>query len=99
MELIHIIFPIIALIVGLIIGFLYRKKVAEDKIGTAEAYAVKIINDANQEAEANKKKILLEAKDEILQLKSENEKENRQRRSDDRRAGRGAPSNAGSRSR
>lgn len=82
MEPIQIIFPIIALIVGLIAGFLYRKKVAEDKIGTAESYAVKIINDANQEAESQKKKILLETKNEILELKKEHDEEVRQRRSD-----------------
>ena len=44
---IPIITGIVCLAVGVIIGFLYRKSVAEKEIGSAETEATRIINDAN----------------------------------------------------
>lgn len=80
--LITILTAIISVLVGLLIGFLIRKNISEKKIGTAETYAAKIIDDANKQAEAKKKELLLEAKDEIFKLRNEQEKENRDRRAE-----------------
>lgn len=80
--LITILIAIICVIVGLLIGFLIRKNISEKKIGTAEIYANKIIDDANKMAEDKKKELLLEAKDEIFKLRNEQEKENRNRRTE-----------------
>ncbi|MDO5755368.1 MAG: ribonuclease Y [Tissierellia bacterium] len=80
MGILTIILPIITVILGFVIGFFTRKSQAEKKIGTAESYAVRIIDDANREAETKKKELLVEAKDEIIKMKSEQELENRERR-------------------
>ena len=40
------IIAVVCLIIGVIIGFLYRKNVAEKEIGSAEQEATRIINDA-----------------------------------------------------
>ena len=77
-----------ALIVGaLVAGFIcfrlgvsYRKKQAEGVIGSAEKEAEKIIADANKDAETKKKTALVEAKDEIHKLRSDAEKEIKDRR-------------------
>ncbi|MDW7675252.1 MAG: ribonuclease Y [Bacillota bacterium] len=76
------IYSIITLFIGLIIGYLVRRSLAESKLGSAEDQAKKIVEDAKQIAEANKKEAVLEAKDEIHQLRTEADKENRERRNE-----------------
>ena len=63
-----VIIAVIALVLGLAVGifagYLYRKKVAEKEIGSAEEEAKRILNDALKAAENKKREILLEAKEE-----------------------------------
>ena len=77
---------VIAVVVGLGLGFLggiiYRKKVAEAEIGSAEEQAKRIVDDGFKEAETLKKEALLEAKEEILKQKNESEREIKERRSE-----------------
>ncbi len=63
-------------------GVSHRKQTAEALIGSAEAEAEKIKHEAETAAEAIKKEKLLEAKDEIHRLRSESEKELKERRID-----------------
>ena len=85
-KLIHILAVIaafvIAAIVFFLLGIVYRKKVSEKEISSAEEEARRIINDAIKSAEGKKREAMLEAKEEILQERSEYEKEEKQRRSD-----------------
>lgn len=69
-------------ILGIIIGIIYRKKIAEGKIGGAELEATRILERAELDAETKKKEILLEVKEECIKVKSEYEKENKERRSE-----------------
>ena len=73
---------IVALVIGIPLGILYRKKVAEKEILSAEEEAKRIINEAIKSAETKKKEALLEAKEEILKNRSEYEKEEKSRRAD-----------------
>ena len=67
---------------GILIGIVYRKKVAEATIGSAQQEATRIVNDAVSKAESKKKEAILEAKDEIHRQRTELEKELRERRSE-----------------
>ena len=67
---------------GFVAGGLYRKKVAEAKIGSANEEALRIVNQAVQTAESKKKEAILEAKDEIHKLRNEVDKELRERRAE-----------------
>ncbi len=67
---------------GFVIGGVYRKKVAEAKIGSANEEALRIVNQAVQSAESKKKEAILEAKDEIHKLRNEVDKELRERRAE-----------------
>lgn len=67
---------------GFVLGGLYRKKVSEAKIGSANEEALRIVNQAVQTAESKKKESILEAKDEIHKLRSEADKEIRERRAE-----------------
>ena len=66
--------------VAFFMGINYRKKTAEAEIGSAEAEAQRIVNDAYKEAEAKKKETILEAKEEIHHQREVSEKELNERR-------------------
>ena len=63
-------------------GVTYRKKIAEREIGSAEAEATRLINDAIRSGENRKKEMLLEAKDEIHKSRTEHEKEMKERKAE-----------------
>lgn len=76
---------VVAIVVGIIAFFCgssYRKRTAEAQIGSAEEKSRKIIDDAIKTAEAKKREILLEAKEENIKLKNELDKEVRERRNE-----------------
>ena len=73
---------IVGLGIGVVIGIIYRKKVAEQAIGSAEAEATRLINEAIRGGENKKKEMLLEAKDEIHRSRTEHEKEVKERRAE-----------------
>ncbi len=73
---------IVCLILGFVFGMVYRKNKAEATIGSAQEEAKRILTDAMKAAEAKKKESILEAKDEIHQLRSDADKEIRERRSE-----------------
>ena len=72
----------VGLAAGFGIGIAYRKKVAEREIGSAEAEATRLINEAIRSGESRKKEMLLEAKDEIHKSRTEYEKEVKERRAE-----------------
>ena len=71
---------LVALVIGVLVGVAYRKKVAEAEIGSAEAQAKKIVEEGEKLAESKKKEALLEAKEEILKHKNESDRELKERR-------------------
>lgn len=73
---------VVAAAAGTAIGIVYRKKVAEATIGSAQQEATRIVNDAVSKAESKKKEAILEAKDEIHRQRTELERELRERRSE-----------------
>ncbi len=86
MELLDIVLIVLALAlgvgIGIGIGIVIRKKVAEREIGSAEAEATRLINEAIRSGENRKKELLLEAKDEIHRSRTEHEKEVKERRAE-----------------
>ncbi len=70
----------LVLIVGIVVGYLIRKSIAEARISSAETLARKMTEEAERNAEAVKKEALLEAKDENYKLRQQTEQELRERR-------------------
>ena len=64
------------------IGYTIRKKTAESKIKSAEIEAKRIIDDGKVEAEKLKKEEVIKAKEEVLQLRTDLDKEIKERRGD-----------------
>ena len=67
-------------LVGVVVGFLIRKSIAEKKIGSAEEQARKLLEDAMKGAESAKKESIIAAKEEIFQLKKEADFDIKERR-------------------
>ena len=65
-----------------VLGVTYRKKVAEKEVGSAEEEAKRIINEAIRGGENKKREMLLEAKEEIHKTRTEQERENKERRNE-----------------
>ena len=73
---------VVLAVIGFFIGMSYRRKSDDKAIGSAKEEAKRILSDAMKTAETKKKELLVEAKDEVLRLRQENDKELRERRSD-----------------
>ncbi len=81
-PIIAIVLIILALAAGAAAGFLYRQNVMEKKIGRTEEYANNLLTEATHKAEEKKKEAILEAKEEVIRLRGELDKEIRDRRSE-----------------
>ena len=77
-----IVAAIVCGVIGTGIGYVYRRKIAEGKIGQAEVEAERILTTARQNGEARKKELVLEGKEEIHKLRSDAERENKERRNE-----------------
>ena len=73
---------VIALVLGFFIGVLYRKRIAEAEIGSAELEAKRIVDEAVKAGETKKKEQLLEAKEEIVKANKEFDREVKERRNE-----------------
>jgi ribonucrease Y len=82
METIILIVVFIIVSIALIVEFQIRKRLTETKILKAEEEAVKKVEEAKKEAEAKKKEAILEAKEEVHKLRTDFEKESRERRNE-----------------
>jgi len=76
---------LIVAIGGVALGYYYRKRIAEGKICSAEEAARRIVEEAEKQAEAIKRETLLEAKEEVHKLRSDLEREIRERRNEAQR--------------
>ena len=71
---------LISLAIGIPIGMVYRKKVAESKIHGAENESKRILDTAKKEAENLKKEEIIKAKEEIMASRKELDQEIKERR-------------------
>ncbi|GEO24884.1 ribonuclease Y [Alicyclobacillus acidoterrestris] len=77
-----IVIAVVGLLIGLGIGYVARRMMAESKIGTAEVRALQIIENAQRDVDARRKEAILEAKEETHRIRQEAEKELRERRNE-----------------
>ena len=59
----------VGIVIALIAGYMIRKMTSEAKLGSAEAEAKRIVEDAVREGETQKKEMLFNAKEEAIQIK------------------------------
>ncbi len=80
--LIGVVIAIVVLAGVFFLGISYRKRIAEAQIGSAEEKARTVIDDAIKAAEAKKREMMLESKEENIRAKNEIEQEVRERRNE-----------------
>lgn len=73
---------IVAIILGAIGGYAARKRTAEAQIGSAEEEAKRILAEAQEKSNAEKKEAVLEAKEEIHRMRQELERDTKERRNE-----------------
>ena len=73
---------LISLAIGIVVGMVTRKKVAESKIESAEQEAKRLVNLAKVEAENMRKEEIFKAKEEIMNNRKELDQEIKERRSE-----------------
>lgn len=76
--LLYIALPVVGIVLGWIIRWIY----ARFQLTASEQKADRVKQDAIREAEAQKKEILLNAKDELIRERNQQERENRERRAE-----------------
>ncbi|MCL6472492.1 MAG: ribonuclease Y [Firmicutes bacterium] len=81
-AIVTVIVAVVATAIGVAAGYMVRKTTAEAKFASAEEAAKRIISEAEKEAETKKKEALINAKDEIHALRSEAERDLRERRNE-----------------
>lgn len=72
----------VALVVGILIGYLVQKVQTDKKIGSIEGLAAKIREEARKEADTIRKEAAIEAKEQIIQEKNKLDEEIKERRSE-----------------
>ena len=70
------------LVAGIVLGWITRWLYARFQLSASEQKAERVKQDAIKEAEAQKKEILLNAKDELIRERNQQERENRERRAE-----------------
>lgn len=85
-PIIWIIICIALLALGLLVGYILRKNIGEKAIGSAEQKARNLILDAEKKSETIKKEITLEAKEEAHRMRTDAEKDVRERRAEVQRS-------------
>src|SRR5699024_8180017 len=71
---------VLAIIIGIVVGYLIRKSIAQAKISSAETLAKQIVDEAHRNADAAKKKAMLEGKHENHTMRQQAEEEIREKR-------------------
>ena len=71
---------LISLAIGIVLGMIIRKKIAESKIEGAEQEAKRLLELAKIEAENLKKEEIFKAKEEIMSARNELDQEIKERR-------------------
>ncbi len=79
---IFIVVVLAAAVLFFVLGIIYRKKVGEREIESAEEEAKRIINESIKSAESKKREALVEAREEIHKNRTEYEREVKERRSE-----------------
>lgn len=79
MDYAQTLYPAVAALVGLGIGYLLHKRISAKRIGDSEELAQRIVDEARKEAQAQKKEILLQGQNDLFNQKRELENEFKER--------------------
>jgi len=73
---------LVAIIAGIVIGFILKQLLAAKKIKSSEILAARIVEESKKEAETIKKEAILQVKENLLKLKADFDRETKDKKSD-----------------
>src|SRR4030065_182780 len=73
---------LVAVIAGIVIGFVLRQLFAEKKMKLSESLAERIVEESKKEAETIKKEAILQAKENLLKIKADFDRETKDKKND-----------------
>jgi ribonuclease Y len=79
---IMILIGIVSILLGFLVGFILRDRLFKKRLAAAENLSARIVDEAKKEAETIKKEAVIQAKENVLKIKSEFDKESRDRKLD-----------------
>ena len=71
---------VVALAVGVAVGYIFKQRLSRKKLESCESLSARIIDEAKKEAETIKKEAVLQAKENLLKVKTEFERDSRDRK-------------------
>ena len=71
---------VVALAVGVAVGYVFKQRLSRKKLESSENLSARIIDEAKKEAETIKKEAVLQAKENLLKVKTEFERDSRDRK-------------------
>ena len=73
---------LIAFVVGGLLGYVVKQRLSRKKLESSENLSARIIDEAKKEAETIKKEAILQAKENLLKVKTEFERDTRERKNE-----------------
>ncbi len=73
---------LMAIIAGIVIGFILKQLFAAKKIKSSESLAARIVEESKKEAETIKKEAILQVKENLLKMKADFDRETKDRKND-----------------
>jgi ribonuclease Y len=73
---------LVAIIAGIVIGFILKQLFAAKKIKSSESLAARIVEESKKEAETIKKEAILQVKENLLKIKADFDRETKDKKSD-----------------
>ncbi|MGA2525337.1 MAG: ribonuclease Y [Smithellaceae bacterium] len=73
---------LVAIIAGIVIGFILKQLFAAKKIKSSESLAARIVEESKKEAETIKKEAILQVKENLLKMKADFDRETKDKKSD-----------------
>src|SRR4030043_351028 len=73
---------LVAVIAGIVIGFVLKQLFAAKKIKSSESLAARIVEESKKEAETIKKEAVLQVKENLLKIKADFDKETKDKKND-----------------
>nr|HPK53191.1 Rnase Y domain-containing protein [Smithellaceae bacterium] len=71
-----------AIVAGIIVGYILKQLFSAKKVESSESLAARIIEEAKKESETIKKEAVLQVKENLLKIKADFDRENKDRRNE-----------------
>ena len=78
----YVLVILVSIVAGIIVGYIFKNIFSAKKIKSSESLAARIVEESKKEAETIKKESILQAKENLLKIKADFDKETKDRRND-----------------